>query len=596
MAVPSYTTDLADLDLAQNTTNWTNIGTGALASETDFYVQNGNCVSKPGWTGDATRGGIFNSSSGKTINTPNAYFAWNYFWGPGALETEANGGMQMIIGSSTTAYKQWYIRGSDTILPFDGWACIPVDPSLTADTTTGSPTSTLQYFGVLARIKAGAAISKGNPLGIDAIRYGRGELRINGGQAADYATLAGAESTANSTTNRWGILQAIPGGYQWQGLMTLGYTSAVDFRDSNRSIVVANTKKVTSAFNKIEVRQASSRVDWTNYSITALGTTSRGDFECIDDADINFESCTFTDIGTFIFKANSTINKCTFRRTDKITTNGAVISNCTIDNNRNATAVLASSPANASLISNTAFISDGTGYAIEITGTAANMTLTGNTYSGYAASDGSTGNEAVFINIASGSMNLTISGGGTPSIRTAGATVTVISGAVSATVTVVTGSGTAIQNANVLLKAAASGPYPSNVTVTITNSSTTATVSHTGHAMSTNDKVVIKGASHAANNGVFAITKINNDSYSYTMGSSPGSNPTGTIKATFVVLNGLTNASGQITMSKVFSGDQPVVGWVRKNSAQPYYKTSGLGGTVSSTTGYSATVQMIPDE
>ena len=56
MAAPSYTTDLATISAADSTTNWTNIGTGALALETDFYVQNGACITKPGWTGDATRG------------------------------------------------------------------------------------------------------------------------------------------------------------------------------------------------------------------------------------------------------------------------------------------------------------------------------------------------------------------------------------------------------------------------------------------------------------------------------------------------------------------------------------------------------------
>jgi hypothetical protein len=599
MAAASYTTDLVDLDLAQSVTNWTNVGTGALASETDFYVQNGNCVSKPGWTGDATRGAIFNSGSGKTISTPNAYFAWAYFWGPGALETEANGGLQLIIGNSTTAYKQWYVRGADTISPFDGWACIPVDPSLTQDATTGSPTSTLQYFGVLARIKTGAAIGKGNPLGVDAIRYGRGELRMNGGDLANgYATFASLESTANSTTNRWGLFQLVGGSYQWQGLMTLGYTSAVDFRDSNRNIVIANTKKVTSAFNKIEVRQASSYVQWNNISITALGTTSRGNFECIDNADVELNSCTFTDMGTFIFQSAASADKTIWRRCNLVTVGGGPFTGCTFDKTNDSTkAVTASSPANAALISGSTFISSGTKYGLEITGTAANITLTNNTWTGYAASDGSTGNEAIFVNIATGSMNITISGGNTPSIRTAGCAVTVISGAVSSNVKVTDTDGVAIQNARVHVKAAAGGPMPSNVTVTISNSSTTATVTHTAHGMATNDKVVIKGASHAANNGVFTITKINNDSYSYTMTSAPGSSPTGTIKSTYVLHDDVTDANGNVpTVSRVFGSSQPITGWARKSSSAPYYKSAGIAGTVSSSLGFSSTVQLIADQ
>jgi hypothetical protein len=224
------------------------------------------------------------------------------------------------------------------------------------------------------------------------------------------------------------------------------------------------------------------------------------------------------------------------------------------------------------------------------------MTFTNNTWTGYAASDGSTGNEAVFVNIATGSMNLVISGGTVPSVRTAGATVTVVAGAVSASVKVTTTAGAAIENANVHLTADAGGPFPSNVTVTITNSGTTATVTHTGHGLATNDKVQIKGASLYQNNGVFTITVSDANTYTCTLPSAPGANPTGTIKATFVVLNGLTNVSGDITMSRVFSSAQPVVGWARKSSGSPYYKTAGISGSVSSTLGFSSTVQLISDE
>lgn len=286
-----------------------------------------------------------------------------------------------------------------------------------------------------------------------------------------------------------------------------------------------------------------------------------------------------------------TFSNLSFSSCASVVTTGSTIQDCKFSN----TLATCSSPANAALITNSTFTkTTGTQHGIEISGTAANITLTGLTFTGYAGSDGSTGNEAIYVNIAIGSMSITILDGSLPSIRTAGATVTVIAGAVSATVNVKTLAGANLQNARVLLKAATGGPFPFDVTVTIANSGTTATVTHTAHAMATNDKVVIKGASHQANNGVFTITKIDNNSYSYTMGSTPGSNPTGTIKATFAVLSGLTDASGNITMSRVFSSAQPVSGWVRYGSA-PYYKPAALGGTVSSTLGYSANALMIDD-
>ena len=177
---------------------------------------------------------------------------------------------------------------------------------------------------------------------------------------------------------------------------------------------------------------------------------------------------------------------------------------------------------------------------------------------------------------------------------------TVIAGAVTASVNVKNSDDDNIETARVLVKAATGGPFPFNVTLNagaITRSGSTATVSHTGHGMATNDKVLIEGANEVEYNGIFTITKINNDSYSYTVSGTPGTPATGTIKSTFVVLSGLTDASGNITMSRVFPSDQPITGWARKSSVDdpPLYKQSAIGGLVDSETGFSANVLLILD-
>lgn len=119
---------------------------------------------------------------------------------------------------------------------------------------------------------------------------------------------------------------------------------------------------------------------------------------------------------------NMAFSSCAF-----IDTNGSTIQSCKFNNSL----VRVSSPANASLISQCTFSkTTGTQHAIEITGTAANVSLSGVSFTGYASTNGSTGNEAIYVNIATGSVTINISGGGsTPTIRTAGATVNVVSGA-----------------------------------------------------------------------------------------------------------------------------------------------------------------------
>jgi hypothetical protein len=108
-------------------------------------------------------------------------------WASQALSTESTGGLQIIIGSATNAYKHFYIKGSDTFF-YGGWQCIPVDPSLASSTQSGSPTTARQYFGVLANVVG--SVSKGQSLGIDAIRYGS-SITVSNGDIANPATLEG---------------------------------------------------------------------------------------------------------------------------------------------------------------------------------------------------------------------------------------------------------------------------------------------------------------------------------------------------------------------------------------------------------------------
>jgi len=438
MTAPSYTHDLTDVDLAEATTNWAESsdsnwddGGGATADSDYPFIQGTVAI-----TQQATKATIasllVDNGSGITLPTDGAYFIWQVFSSSTGLDTYVNGGMTALVGSSLADFYAWDIGGSDFGRnPYGGWMNHALNTTVSSDDTIGTPTGTEQYIG--AAVRPLVAIGKGNPHGVDAIRYGRGSSIFEYGDISNgYCIFSGfaTKNDYNDVTNgynRWGLIQGIPGGFLFKGKMTLGTASnAVDFRDSNVSILIDNTPKVTSGFNRIEVNNASSRVDWTNVNITALGTISRGNFEAVDNADINKDYCTFTDMGTFTYQSNSSIDVLTYRRCNLITTGGAAFAGCTFDNtNDSVKAVTVSSPANAALITGSTFISSGTKHGLEITGTAGNITLTNDTWTGYAATDGSTGNEAIYVNIASGSMEITISGGTTPSIRTAGCSVTV---------------------------------------------------------------------------------------------------------------------------------------------------------------------------
>lgn len=432
MAAPTYATDLATISDAQSNTGGTwgeppSAGQGALSAipETDYFIQGTGCVSKsignvaapPQLSGIA-----FAATAPVTFTGSNAVFVWMWFGAPNGISALANGGMRVIVGQDSGNFRHWYVLGADTYA-LGGWQCIPVDPTQTAlsELSTGAPSTTRQYFGVVASVMV--SISKGAPFAVDAIRHGRALNITNGDLANGYATFAGASAISDSTANRWGLCSAIEGGYKIQGLFSMGLAgTAVDFRDANRSIVVANTTKVAADFNSFEVNNAASRVDWTGITISALGTQSRGRFVANANATINLVDCTFNDMNIFTFQSNTVVTGTTFRRCGLITQGSSVITGCrfegTIDTVK---ALLSNNPGN---VQNTAFVAGSTvrhGMEISATGT---YSFIGNTWTGFGA-DGTT--TAAIYNNSGGAVTLNISGGTVPTVRNgAGASTTVV--------------------------------------------------------------------------------------------------------------------------------------------------------------------------
>lgn len=614
MAASSYSTDLSTA--TENETNamveptatgWTALSTITTA-ETDYFIQHSACTSATIKTGV---GGLMTNGVTATIPTDGAIFIWMYFTSPNCLDTKTNGGIRFMIGSGTAAFYGYKMGGSDTYT-YGGWLCLVCgDPSAisTASYTLGSPTSTRSFYGWAYNAPTSVP-GKGNPYGVDAIRYGRGTIQCTGGDLANgYATfvLAAAKNDANDATNgwnRWGLFSYQNGGYVHQGQFLMGTAStAVDFRDSNRNITILPTEWVTSNFNLYEIRNASSRVDWTAISITSLpgsstyNYSSRGNFLVTNNAIVNITNCTFTDMGTFVFYGGTNANTITntiFRRCKVVTQAGATFTGCTFDQSADTKALVIDTP---TAVTNCSFVSSGTGYAIEGFGTAnASYTLTGLTFSGY----GSTGTTNAAIHVLATTGTTTINCSGSPTYKSDGATVNIVSGTVDCTVVVKDLATTnAVQYARVLVWVANGNNKPYQASISITSSGTTATVTHSSHGLSTGDKVIISGANEDAYNGVFSITYSSSTQYTYTMQASTTSPATGTITATFAVINGETGSDGTLVDSRTWGSNQAITGWVRKSTttySAALYKEQAISGTISSSSGYSTTVQLIRDD
>jgi len=250
MAVPSYTEDLTDIDLAESTTGYVAYGGGAsgLGAGADFSMQGTNAVDKQ--VSAAEKGILFDNGAGITMGAGDHVFIWHFTATPGVTDTLANRGVVVNIGSSSTNFTKYHVEGNDTF----GAAgrvgkCYPIDQTVDTSNTgsipyrtrVGTPSGTLQMFG--SGLNTTATVKSAN-MGLDAMRYGTGayltagEL-ISAGDASDNpCTFAGFSTQNDLVANRWGIFNGLN---ELQGTFAIGQNNAgvatlCRFEDSNITV------------------------------------------------------------------------------------------------------------------------------------------------------------------------------------------------------------------------------------------------------------------------------------------------------------------------------------------------------------------------
>lgn len=696
MTQPKYTTDLTVLNNAESGT-WTELASpynagGTPASDGENFIEGTDCRSQ---TTGTKSGLVFSivfdngSDHSGSMATDDCYFIWSFYAVGSNLDTYANGGMRVVIGTDTTNADAYAVGGSNFARnPYGGWMNVVVDPTLTADYTLGTGNAgAWRYIGTMP--KTLAAISKGTPHAVDAISYGRGELIVEYGDATSgYCTfdelarandandisftadttntdatltnispntdnlypgapISGtgipasteiksitnsttAEMTANATAtntgvsitsqpyNRWGLFQRQFGTFLWKGLMSLGNaTNAVDFRDSNRTIIIDDAAKTYAAFNKIVVTNASSRVDWTSCVFKALGTTSAGEFSVSNNADINIDGCTFIDMSTFTFgTSNSSCINSVFQGCGQITGTTGTFTNSKVLESTVAAdtgAFVWNSATNPSTALTGMTFSKGTNahHAIDFgTAVTGDITLTDCEFTGFGSTDDANDSTVRFL-ATTGSLTLslvgcTVDGAAATTSNfsvddAAGIVVTLSIDPVTLSINVNDNAGDDLQSARVYVEASDNtGDLPFRETVTsISRAGTTATVTHTAHGLVTGDYVNLSGITDKTedNYGAFQVTRTDANTYTYQTTDSGSTSYTGTIKATGALINGTTDANGDISRSRTFGANQPIRGFIRKSSASPRFKTFDLSGNiVNSSTGLTLNVRLVKDE
>lgn len=557
---------------------------------------------------------------------------------------DANGGLMIYVGDASNA-GGWKVAGAD-LAAFrhdsgpTGWQCPALD-------TANRPASPANRAGSAASVNFAAITRVGTSVNslaaapgmnptylVDIIRIldvsaNNGcALTIAGGTSGDPGTFAQIAAADRLTGNlqAHGILRELAAGaYGCQGPLMFGNPSGSSsswFQDKNATFVF-EARGFRNNLYKIFI--ADNGVGTTTFILgtkvgSGVSATGTDGVNMIAPSGVGaqFDAATDTDV-TDVFIYGSTFSGFTNGILLRVGHEfiGCNVIGCGVVNTGGATMVntaLSGSTvaANTSaLIWNVATDPDGfldgmkyskgaaAHHAIEFgTSSLTLMTLRGIAATGFNASNNQN-DSTLHIKRTTGTVTINLVGcSGNFSYRTDGATVVIVSNPVTTSVVVRDENGDLLADAVILLYAAdASGDLPFQESVSLARSGSTVTVTHASHGLATNNYVRITGAAEQGYNGVYQITVTGTNTYTYTIATTPSSPATGSPVATGVLISGTTSVTGALSDTRTLSLNQPVTGWVRKSTASPFYRESSLSGNVvSSLSGLTINVQMIPDE
>jgi len=494
----------------------TNIGTGnAQQSETVIQLQGANAAATghSGSVGPTAPTAISQfrgmySTVTSTTRTGNHVHAWVRDLYP-IRNVEVGGVSLYLFGTSEALY---YLTGLNRGYAGGWFHCVlNLDPGDRPAASLGTaPSANITRVGYCGNISASKGEAFLQNCYLDAIRVGGDGVGITfyGGTVGDRLTVA---NLAAADTASYGLFRNIGGAFFVEGPITIGAAAQTCYlQDSLKTINFANltvnngtggttiVAAVASDFYRIVFATGTLTnvnmpdVVWNGVSralpflFTTAALTGSDVYDC-PRAKYLFGS-TVT-LGLNHVSTSETFVECVTIVNSGITMNDPNFSNCDAVTLTAANAAIAGGITNGhntaandgfvdtndlGKITGHDFTSGGTGHAVRLTSIGGGSMNWNNTDSGYAGTDGSTGNETIFVDVGTGTLTINVAAGATtPTIRTAGATVNVVAGALTLTVKCVTQAGAPIQNVRVRVEATNSGPL-ANGTAIINNALTNA--------------------------------------------------------------------------------------------------------------------------
>ena len=345
---------------------------------------------------------------------------------PSYLQTKALGGIQLYItdGTNTAA---WYVGGSDT--HNGAWQLFQADLSATPDSGTLPDLTVITEFGFIL-VHATSARNVANTYW-DICTFARG-YEIYGGTSVDKVSWISTAlaDTGLTSSKQFGVVEIIKGGafYLNSGFFigdSLG-TNDCYFDGTNKVIIFYDADEKTGLYKVVGTGNSTgvTDIDLSGASIISAGSPLLLDMSgvnvtsflmngakvenasaCIFKAGQEIDGTVFTDAGTFTI-GGSNFDNNTINLSGEITVTSVGTSSKNLVNK--ATTAVAVNCTDLNDLDEWEFISDGSNHAVDLGTISSDVAMGWNcTTAGYASSDGSTGNETILVNVASG-ITLTI--------------------------------------------------------------------------------------------------------------------------------------------------------------------------------------------
>jgi len=494
--VASYCDALADT--AGGT--WTEDGGGGISYNEDTFLTGsgsiGNVYANKSGYGLYTANTSFDftsdSSGTGTVKVPNQlFYIWVYLGSDTSLETLANDGLSIFLGSDTSNNRHFKIAGSDDSNEWgSGWKLFTIDPLSAGSLDNGTyDAGNISVWGLWMDVTASV---RADSIFIDQIAIAEGvEAHSGSGTLADIITYCYGE-----------LVSRVVGSYTYKGRFNyvLGKTFVGNSSDATADTILTATSQI-NGYNVSEYWNgtawvASSPIDSNNvvlekhasYDTSYLGINtsmfgnSNGLLYFSKDSGITFDydGGTFENLSTVAHDSDWSMQNCILSRCASRTITGGVFDDNKISESdpliidgsttyRNdvkdhlsngATCV---SPSDLSSINGWYFKRDANGYGVDIGNITTTISLDWkNTESGYTTGTAGTdvgvtptGAETILCNVSNGEV-LTISvesGASTPSVANSGlGTVNVVAGLLPISISVKNAqTGLGIPDANVMI-------------------------------------------------------------------------------------------------------------------------------------------------